>query len=386
MKAAIFTIGTEVVDGEIVNTNASWLAQQLDHYGFAVTHHVSTSDRVPDMKEVLAWLVKKVDWVFVSGGLGPTSDDRTRDVVADVVGDRLVFSEEVWARLEESYRARGFTLTEDHRRQCYFPQHCRKLDNPVGSALGFVSESGNTRIIVLPGPPTELKGVFAQAVEPDIRDLRLKKATLHRWVCLGITESGAAERVEAAVGGQGLDIGYRAVIPYVHVKVWIPEERARQPIIDTVDEAIGEYRVDSGTDDPGRVFTEALSALPLWDGPERPGLVFSDCVSDGRLVVRLSELGVFDSYSVSFRNGPNGDDGVLFTLAADEREHTGSGGHASVRASVRIGGVTQELLLRVPPYNKDLTSPRVRGYYAEQALHAWARIVRTGLREIPDTP
>ena len=385
MKAAIFTIGTEVVDGEIVNTNASWLAQQLDHYGFTVTHHVSTSDRVPDMKEVLAWLVTKVDWVFVSGGLGPTSDDRTRDVIADVVGDRLVFSEDVWIRLGESYRTRGFALTEDHRRQCYFPQHCRTLDNPVGSALGFVSELGKTRIIVLPGPPAELKGVFAQGVEPDIRALRLKKATLQRWVCLGITESGAAERVEAAVGGQGLDIGYRAVIPYVHVKVWIPEERTRQPIIDAVDEAIGEYRVDSGTNDPGCVFAEALSALPLWDGSEGSNLVFSDCVSGGRLVARLSELGVFDSYSVSFRNGPDDEDGVLFTLAADEREQTGADGQASVRASVRIGGVTRGRLLRVPPYNKELTSPRVRGYYAEQALHAWARIVRSDLREIPDT-
>lgn len=366
MKAAIFTIGTEVVDGEIVNTNASWLARQLDHYGFSVTHHVSTSDLESDMKEVLVWLVEKADWVFVSGGLGPTTDDRTRNVVADVVGDKLQYAEDVWEALGESYRARGFTLTEDHRRQCYFPEHCRRLENPVGSALGFISTVRGTTIVVLPGPPSELKGVFALGVEPQIRDLRLRKASLVRWVCLGVTESGAAERVEEAIGGQGLEIGYRAVIPYVHVKVWIPEGREEKPIIDRVNEVIGEYRVSGGTDDPGRVFPEALASISDFS------LVFADHLSNGQLIDRIRDLDIFATHPVGYTNlpadAPRGDKNATFALEAD------AGG--GVRARARIGEDAMDELLRDPPYTVDLAHPRTQRYYAEQAIHRWARFVR----------
>ncbi len=363
MKAAIFTIGTEVVDGEIVNTNASWLAGQLDHYGMSVTHHVSTSDLESDMKEVLEWLVEKVDWVFVSGGLGPTSDDRTRNVVAEVVGDELRYAEDVWVALGESYRARGFTVTDDHRQQCYFPTNCRRLENPVGSALGFVSTVRNTTIVVLPGPPSELKAVFARGVEPEIKKLHLRKARMVRWVCLGITESGAAEKVEAAIGGLGLEIGYRAVIPYVHVKVWIPEDSAAEPIIDRVNGVIGEYSVGVDTDDPGRVFPESLSMI------SNNELIFTDHLSNGQLIDRLRDLDIFVTHSVGFTNlthVPRYDDAVArFVLEADE------GGN--VFASASIGGDTMRERLIDPPYTVDLHNPRAQRYYVEQALQSWAR-------------
>jgi len=366
MKAAIFTIGTEVVDGEIVNTNASWLARQLDHYGLTVTHHVSTSDLESDMKEGLEWLVEKADWVFVSGGLGPTTDDRTRNVVADVVGDELRYAEDVWDALGESYRARGFTVTDDHKQQCFFPENCRRLENPVGSALGFVSTVRNTTIVVLPGPPSELKAVFARGVEPEIKNLHLRKARLVRWVCLGITESGAAEKVEAAIGGQGLEIGYRAVIPYVHVKVWVSEDRAEQPIIDRVNEAIGEYSVATGTDDPGRVFPDALSKISDYK------LMFADRLSNGQLVDRLRDLDIFATRSVGFMNLSHTstlDDSVaLFVLEADEQGH--------VWASASVGGDTMREHLIDPPYTVDLNNPRAQRYFAEQALHHWARFLQ----------
>ena len=297
---------------------------------------------------------------------GPTTDDRTRNVVADVVGDELVYAEDVWVALGESYRARGFTVTDDHKQQCFFPTHCRRLENPVGSALGFVSRVGNTTIVVLPGPPSELKGVFARGVEPEIKNLHLRKAKLVRWVCLGITESGAAEKVEAAIGGQGLEIGYRAVIPYVHVKVWIPEDRAAQPIIDRVHGAIGEYSVSAGTDDPGRVFPKALSMISGYD------LMFADRLSNGQLIDRLRDLDLFATHSVGFTNLPDApalDDSVaLFGLEADEQ--------GRVWASVNVGGDTMRERLVDPPYTVDLHNPRAQRYFAEQALHRWARFLR----------
>jgi molybdenum cofactor synthesis domain-containing protein len=366
LKAAIFTIGTEVVDGEIVNTNAAWLASQLHDYGFAVTHHVSTSDLELDMKEVLEWLVGKVDWVFVAGGLGPTSDDRTRNVVADVIGEKLVYSHEVWTDLGESYRARGFTVTDDHKQQCFFPENCRKLENPVGSALGFVSELGNARIVVLPGPPAELKAVFSRGVEPSIQELRLRKAKSAKWVCLGITESGAAEKVEEALGGQNLEIGYRADIPYVHVKVWIPDDRVEQPIFDKVNEVIGEYTVSTGSGDPATGFAEALAAFPDHH------LQFSDTLSGGKLVMRLSDLNVFASHSVGFanlaRDGTPNAKTAVFSLGADDQQ--------GIWARFQIGENAKTQQLKDPPYNVDLSSPRARRYYSEQALHAWAQMLR----------
>lgn len=367
MKAAIFTIGTELVEGDIVNTNAAWLASQLHDCGFAVTHHVSTTDTEADMKEVLEWLVKKVDWVFVSGGLGPTSDDRTRNVVADVVGEKLVYSEEIWTQLGESYRARGFTVTEDHKQQCFFPENCTRLVNPVGSALGFVSTIRNTTIVVLPGPPAELKGVFSSGVEPSIQALRLRKAKSVRWVCLGLTESGVSEKVAEAVAGQQLEISYRVDIPYVYVKVWIPDGQAEQPVIDIINAVIGEYTVSTGEGDPATVFAKALSAFPDYT------LQFSDSLSSGKLITRLADLNVFDTHPVSFTNLPDNrspsDKTLLFSLVPDDQER--------VWAQLQSGANTQTQQLKAPPYTMDLHSPRVRRYYSEQALHAWARMVQT---------
>lgn len=372
MNAAIFTIGTEIVDGEIVNTNAAWLAQQLDGYGLTVTHHVSTSDDEADMREVLSWLVEKVDWVFVSGGLGPTSDDRTRDVVAAVIDDELVFDEEVWRRLGESYRARGFTVTDDHRRQCLFPARCRQLENPVGSALGFMSRAGDTTVVVLPGPPRELKAVFARGVEADIRALGLRKAVLYRWACLGVTESGAAERVEAAIGDEGLEIGYRADIPYVHVKVWIPEDRPVQPILDHVNEAIGRFTVATGVADPAAGLVAALAAR------RERHFEFSDSLSGGALVRRLEELGVLAAHSVAVTSRPvtaAPEAGcLLLTLAADEDQAV----WATLRGEASPSDdPVMQTRLPDPPYTVDLANPRARRYYAEQALHAWAAMLRS---------
>ncbi|HKK48151.1 MAG TPA: competence/damage-inducible protein A [Alkalispirochaeta sp.] len=370
MKAAIFTIGTELVDGDIVNTNAAWLAKQLHHYGFAVTHHVSTSDREADMREVLEWLVRTVDWVFVSGGLGPTSDDRTRNVVADVIGEQLVYSEPVWTQLGESYRARGFTVTDDHKQQCFFPEHCRKLENPVGSALGFISTFQDTTIVVLPGPPAELKGVFSSGVEPAVRALQLRNATSARWVCLGITESGVAEQVEEALGAQQLEISYRVDLPYVHVKVWIPDDRAEQPIIDTMDRILGDYTVCREEGDPAAVLAEILAQFPAHS------LQFSDMLSGGSLIMRLSDLHIFRTHTVSFTN--RSEDKLLhehpreqtlrFSLRADDTDTVWAGLQNSID--------THSQQLTAPPYTVDLNSPRVRKYYSEQALHAWTQILR----------
>lgn len=366
MKAAIFTIGTELVDGEIINTNAAWLAQQLDYYGLTVTHHISTSDRESDMREVLEWLITKVDWVFVSGGLGPTSDDRTRNVVADVVGDKLVYSENVWRQLGENYRARGFEVTDDHKRQCCFPENCEKLENPVGSALGFLSQALESTVVVLPGPPSELKGVFARGVEPRIKDLGLKKATLVQWVCLGITESGVAERVEEAVGGGDLEIGYRVQLPYVYVKVWIPNRGDYQTIVDTIDSVIGQYCVGSGTVDPANGFLEALGAFPDHQ------LQFSDRLSGGELVDRLYDLNVFGTHSVEISNLAENDTShgkrLRLSVGADD-QHT-------VQALIEIDGNTTSRVLQAPPYHADLETRRTRKYYSEQALHAWTAMLR----------
>jgi molybdenum cofactor synthesis domain-containing protein len=259
LKTAILTIGTEVVDGEIVNTNASWLATELSGLGFTVTHHLSTADELKEMQEAMAWLEAKVDWLFVTGGLGPTSDDKTREAVANFLGQPLVYDKSVFAKLSELHKSRGIRITEAHKHQCFFPKTSRPLPNPVGSALGFRDTSAKgIEVVVLPGPPRELHGVFQQEVQAELEAFKLKRATLKSWILLGITESGAAEIAERIFSGSDILLGYRASLPYVHIKAWFPDENKIEKFSDKLEAEFRGLIVARDGQEPLRDLLEVL--------------------------------------------------------------------------------------------------------------------------------
>jgi molybdenum cofactor synthesis domain-containing protein len=272
LSAQLITIGTEITSGEVVNTNASWLSLRLEEKGIRVFSHLSVRDQRGEIMGALAYATHPL--VFVTGGLGPTSDDITRDCMADFTGCPLEFDERVWSDLKALYERRGLPLREAHRLQCHFPLGAERLANPVGTALGFYQEFKGRQYFVLPGPPRELEGMWFDQVER-----RLSRSTdgeWVRWTCLGAPESEVAEKVEPAIAGRGIEVGYRAQVPYVKVKIFVTP--SQKDAVDAVENALKPWIVARGFED---LAEELLLAWP------KPELRVADPVSGANLADRL---------------------------------------------------------------------------------------------------
>lgn len=356
MKASLLTIGTEVVDGEIVNTNAAWLASELSGLGFQLTHHLSTADDPSEMLEALAWLEKKSDWIFVTGGLGPTTDDKTREIVSKFLGRELVYDESVFEKLKRLHESRGLKIKEAHKHQCWFPKDSRQLDNPVGSALGFKEKSkGGAEVVVLPGPPRELKGVFDKELRSELESMELKKAELRTWTLLGITESAAAEVTEGLFEGANVELGYRASIPYVHVKVWFFEGSDVQKYVDEVEAKFGDLIVARNGDEP---------VAPLLEKVKGQAVLLHDAYSQGLIASRLNALTDFLSSGLEIYTGSSEfstDAKVVLKIQSDS---------SGVFASLSKSGQTITEKLEVP-YKLDPNGFRARKYFSELAFQFW---------------
>lgn len=276
MKACILTIGTEITTGEIVNTNAAWIAQRLEGQGYAVTEHLSVRDEEVSILSALKRL-QKTDVLIVSGGLGPTSDDLTRAVLAKWAKKKLIFSESVWHDLGASYEKRGLTIREAHKHQCWFPKDSRILPNPVGTAHGFFLTKGKTEVFVLPGPPRELEGMWQAEVAPKLKSGGESEWT--HWTILGTPESEVAEAIEPLIEKLNLEVGYRASVPYVHVK--LRGIKMTRELIAKVDAALKDSLVGKGKQDFAVEFFNSLQ------GEE---ILFQDQITRGILSARLSAL------------------------------------------------------------------------------------------------
>lgn len=224
MKVSLLTIGTEITTGEILNSNVQWMSQRLEDLGLDVAHHLTVPDHFNVMLSALDYLSTS-EVLILTGGLGPTQDDLTREVVSRWTNLSLKFSDEAWKHLESYMEKRQRKPFEAHRHQCFFPEGSLALKNDVGTAFGFLCEGlfgqKTKKLFCLPGPPRELYPMWESEVSE-----RLPKGSLTpwvKWVFEGLPESEVADRFERVlsffVDPKQLDIGYRASPPLVHVKL-----------------------------------------------------------------------------------------------------------------------------------------------------------------------
>ena len=160
MKSAILTIGTEILFGQIVNSNAAFLSKNLNDEGVDVLYHYTVGDNPKRMEDALRLLLKDCDLVITTGGLGPTKDDITTEIVAKVAGEKVVLDEPSYDKIKKSFETTGRVMTENNIRQAYVPEHARILPNNRGLAPGFVSEFDGKAVMCLPGPPWEMEDMF----------------------------------------------------------------------------------------------------------------------------------------------------------------------------------------------------------------------------------
>jgi nicotinamide-nucleotide amidase len=191
IRAEIVTTGTEILLGDIVDTNAAWIAQQLREAGVNLYYKTTVGDNEPRVRGVIEQSMARCDAIIVTGGLGPTVDDITRQAIANATGRTLVLHEGALATLKARFERFGAQLTENNIQQAYVPEDSILIENPIGTAPGFIVETDRCAVIALPGVPREMKRLMADTVLPYLRRKAGETGIIRRRILrtLGIGES-----------------------------------------------------------------------------------------------------------------------------------------------------------------------------------------------------
>src|SRR5438105_8613897 len=165
MKAEIISVGSELTSGQNLDTNSQWLSQRLAEMGIAVGWHTTIADDLDDNVAAFRIASQRARLVLVTGGLGPTQDDLTREALARVAGVELVFHQESFERIQQMFASRGRTMPERNRVQALFPAGADPIPNAHGTAPGIRLRVGNGLIIAMPGVPSEMFAMFETQVK-----------------------------------------------------------------------------------------------------------------------------------------------------------------------------------------------------------------------------
>jgi nicotinamide-nucleotide amidase len=200
MNVSVLTIGDEILIGQIVNTNAAWIANAISSIGGNVIAHATCGDSDDVILAQLERLSNVSDVILITGGLGPTHDDRTKDVLCHWLGDRLVEHTPTVEALEAMMARRGAVLSARNRAQALVPSMCTVLPNTLGTAPGMMFDTNGRMIVSMPGVPAEMKAMMNSYVIPEIAR-RIAAENLPTWeyrtlITTGITEAALADRLE----------------------------------------------------------------------------------------------------------------------------------------------------------------------------------------------
>lgn len=197
MNCEIITIGDELLIGQVIDTNSAWMATEFNKVGIDVVQITSISDREEHLVEALDDAAKRADIVIMTGGLGPTKDDRTKKVLANYFDSPLVLHEPTLVHVTTFFEKRGLPVNQLNKDQALVPDCCRVLPNPVGTAPGMWFKKGNVIYASLPGVPFEMKRLIKEQVIPRLIQKNALESIYHKTVLTtGIPESILAEKLE----------------------------------------------------------------------------------------------------------------------------------------------------------------------------------------------
>ncbi|MBR6477279.1 MAG: competence/damage-inducible protein A [Lachnospiraceae bacterium] len=265
MTAEIICVGTELLLGNIVNTNAAYLAEQLASLGFSCYYQTVVGDNRERLLETLEVAAKRSEVILMSGGLGPTQDDLTKETVADFCSKKLVKDEVSKKRIEEYFAARGIKPSENNWKQAMIPEGSKVFDNHNGTAPGIALETKKNKFILLPGPPEELRLMFEESVAPYLKAMSPAVILSQTVKTCGLAESAVEERLKDLIDSQtNPTIATYAKTGEVHVRVTAKadsEKEAMKLIKPVVKELKLRFGNDIYTTDDGVTLEKALAEL-----------------------------------------------------------------------------------------------------------------------------
>ncbi|ATL93870.1 competence/damage-inducible protein A [Aeromonas sp. CU5] len=332
MRIEIISTGDEIVTGLVVDTNAAWLSALLLEQGWQVRRRLTVGDNLADLKAVLQESASRAEVVLVCGGLGPTADDLTAQAAAEAFEQPLTLFPEWLATITARYASRGRPMAQSNAKQAWLPQGCEILDNPVGTACGFVVQSGQSQLFFTPGVPFEFKQMVREQILPRLKQLAGAQidTELRRFYTFGVSESALSDMLDAAPWPTGIELGYRSSMPLIELKLIghgasaADMESVESRLLNT----IRPWLVGSGDTEPAQQILALLQGRPLalLEG-ESGGALLALCHGYPRLEARfsahqadeLAQLPTADT-GLQLTIGREGAEGVPLLLCADGKQ------------------------------------------------------------------
>lgn len=197
MKSTIITIGDEILIGDTVDSNSAWIAQNLTSLGIENTKIISISDKKDEIINSLKNVENKNNFVFITGGLGPTKDDITKQTICDFFDTKLILNNDILQDIKHIFKIRGLEVSELNRKQAEVPANCTAIHNPIGTAPAMWFEKENIIYIFMPGVPFEMKAIMEKEILPRIKEnFTLPKIEIKNIQTQGIPESHLAAKID----------------------------------------------------------------------------------------------------------------------------------------------------------------------------------------------
>lgn len=221
IKAEILCVGTELLVGEIVNTNSQYISKKLTDIGVDLYYQTTVGDNFQRVKECIEIAFNRVDLVITTGGLGPTIDDITKEVVADYFNEKLEVVDKYYEKLVERYKLRGFghEIASGGKKEASILENSILIENEVGLAPGFFYEKNNKKIIVLPGPPKELNYMIDNEVIPLLKKYSNNTLIMKNLEIKGVPEGNIDDRLKDYFKMSNPTVAPYAKEGCVHVRV-----------------------------------------------------------------------------------------------------------------------------------------------------------------------
>ena len=294
-RAEILTIGTEILLGDLVDTNSAWISGRLANLGVSLFRHTTVGDNRQRITAALLEAASRADLVITTGGLGPTSDDLTNECLGVAAGRKMVEYPEARRHVDEMFRRFGRKPTPSNYKQALFPEGAKLIPNPVGTAMGAMLELDGALVATFPGVPGEMRSMFEETLEPLVRE-RSEGSIVSRTLWFtGIGESALAEKVQdlldasdptvAPLAGQGkvrLRVTTRAATPE-------EAEKKIEPVAEEILARLGDYYF--GEDD--ETLESAIGKLLTQKGAT---LALAESCTGGLLAKRLTDQAGSSAY------------------------------------------------------------------------------------------
>ncbi len=244
-RIGFIATGSELISGEILNTNGQTMSQVLLKHGAHLGEHLTIDDLEENLIAGIQFLSSRHSAIIITGGLGPTSDDRTRFALASFLGLELFHHEESWNRILKRFELRNRLPTGNNKIQALFPEKAVIFPNQNGTADACLvrdPKDPSRLFFLLPGPPSECLPLFEEHVFPLLKQHGYtSEKRLYRWILEGVSESIIAEKLEPLAKQYQLEIAYRASKPLLHIKLFLGPEHPIQEIIDSLEQILSPH-------------------------------------------------------------------------------------------------------------------------------------------------